>query len=94
MVVQRMRRHLQLDWVRCDTDVRTLSLACCSWFRGRDPALSVEEFVARWGPPGLLCTVVVAGDGSRALTVQLSTSHPVACPVPDPVLALPANLDD
>jgi hypothetical protein len=92
VVVARLRRSMELDWQRVSGDVRKLSRACASWFRGRDPALSQEQFQQRWGPAGVLCSV--AGEGAvAAMHVRLSPTFPVPVPVVDPVLSLPASLD-
>ena len=94
MTVCRLKRHLELDWLRCYADVRTLSVVCRACFRGRDPSLTRETFVKRWGTVGVLCAVSDDEDGPLALTVKLSTSVPVPVPAVDPVLNLPATLDD
>jgi hypothetical protein len=94
MTVASLRRHVLLDWLRCIRDVRVLTLACCSWFHGKDPALEREEFEKRWGPPGVLCVVSGVGVGALDLSVRLTTSHPVPVPAVDPALSLPATLDD
>lgn len=94
MTVSRLKRHLELDWLRCYADVRTLSVACRALFRGRDPSLTREAFVQRWGTVGVLCAVSDDEDGPLALKVKLSTSMPVPVPAVDPVLNLPATLDD
>ena len=94
MTVSRLKRHLELDWLRCYADVRTLSVVCRACFRGRDPSLTREAFVKRWGTEGVLCAVSDDEDGPLALKVKLSTSVPVPVPAVDPVLNLPATLDD
>jgi hypothetical protein len=92
MTVARLRRHIASDWLRCVRDVREMSLACSSWFRGRDPRLSREAFEARWGPAGLLCAVHDGANGALSMSVKLSTANPVPVPAHNQALLLPAHL--
>ena len=99
-VVARMRRHIELDWVRTSTDVRRLSSACTTWFRGKHPRIPGDDFISRWGPVGVLCvvtgvkgTVVPAPAIPMHMTVLLSTSAPLALPVSlAPLPLLPDDL--
>ena len=99
-VVARMRKHIELDWVRTSTNVRRLSSACTSWFRGKDPRIPRDDFISRWGPVGVLCVVTgVAGAVVPApaipmhMTVLFSTSAPLALPVSlAPLPLLPDDL--
>ena len=92
VVVAKMRRHIELDWLRTSSDVRRLSSACSSWFRGRESGLEVVDFLARWGPPGVLCVVTGADPG--VMKVTLTTSSPLPLPVPlAPLPVLPDALD-
>lgn len=99
VIVDRMWKHDELDWVRTSTDVRRLSSACISWFRGKDPCIPKSGFVSSWGPEGVLCAVT----GGTAVglvpavplrvTVLLSTSVPWALPLSlAPLPAFPEDL--
>jgi hypothetical protein len=96
-LVAAVQQHIRADWLRCQQDVRRLSLACYSSFPSGSPRLSVTAFRARWGPPGLLFAVPdVATDAelrATALDMRLTARHPMALPGPAPLIVLPASLD-
>jgi hypothetical protein len=99
VLVAKLRRHMELDWLRTTTDVRKMSTACSSWFKGKDPGMIESGFVERWGPAGLLCAVQ---SGTAAIgivpalpmrmTVLLSVSVPL--PLPISLAPLPRLPDD
>lgn len=100
VLVARLQRHMRLDWLRTTSDIRKLSTACSSWFRGKDPTLLQSGFVERWGPAGLLCAVqsgtaavgIVPAVPMR-MTVLLSVSVPLSLPVSlAPLPRLPDDL--
>jgi hypothetical protein len=70
---------IKRDWVRATKDPRRETIACPSWFRGRNPLLKLPDFVARWVTPGggALCSVQAA---TGTLTVHLGLHHPVPGP--------------
>jgi hypothetical protein len=78
-VVTIMRGCMRRDWARVVEDPRTATSVCSSWFRGRDPTLSREDFEERWLDPlalaaqGSWCCI----EGDR-LRVVLSSQVPVA----------------
>jgi hypothetical protein len=78
-VVGCMRR----DWTRVASDPRSLTSVCSSWFRGRDPRMSLDAFRARWCAIGAGALCEVRGGGS-ALVVRLSTTAPVPFLPPPP----------
>ncbi len=84
-LVAALQRHMRLDWLCTQRDVRSASLARCTWFKGKDPRLGVPAFVARWGPAGLLCSVPdVEEEGEHAagaLSVLLLPRIRLLCPL-------------
>lgn len=53
-----VRSAIQRDWMRTQRDPRQcLPGTFSSWFRGRDPCLTVGEFRERWAHGGVLCSV-------------------------------------
>ena len=76
-VVEHLEHAIRRDWDRANEDVRLLSEDVGSaMFSGRDPSLSKEGFLARWGLQGRLCDI--RQDGS--LLVRLSLDSPVPVP--------------
>jgi hypothetical protein len=56
-LLERLRTAAGLQWLRVSEDVRCLDPSYPStWFRGRDPALSLRSFVGEWGMDGLFCS--------------------------------------
>mgnify|MGYP001809911800 CR=1 FL=1 len=76
MVVEHIRDSIQRDFLRVETDVRTLDHAVpVVHFKGRDPALTQEDFDALWCEGGLLAQRSVTG-----VDVRLSRTAPVPVP--------------
>jgi len=76
-VVEHLEHAIRRDGDRVIEDVPLLSEDVGSaQFSGRDPALSKEAFLARWGLQGRLCAI--SEDGS--LRVCLSLDSPVPVP--------------
>ena len=71
-VVVSLQDQIRSDWLRVVTDIRTSTSACSSWFRGRDPELKEEDFLARGAVGGVLCE---SRDGN--LVLHLSRLKPV-----------------
>jgi hypothetical protein len=68
---------IKRDWRRAQEDVRT-SVGpdfCQEWFRGRDPTLEPEDFIASWATPPYLCDVV------GGLVIKVTHHAPVPLPV-------------
>lgn len=78
MVVDHIRACIQRDFVRCSQDVRLMHAAVPSvWFKGRDPALSQEDFEADWCAGGILADV----DSEGRLAFKLTTTDPIPIPM-------------
>ena len=76
-VVEHLEHAIRRDWDRASGDVRLMSEDVGSaLFSGRDPSLSQEGFLQRWGLQGRLCEV--RQDGS--LLVRLGLDRPVPVP--------------
>ena len=76
-VVEHLECAIRRDRTRANEDVRLMSEDVGSHeFSGRDPSLSKEAFLRRWGLQGRLCAI--REDGS--LRVCLSLSSPVPVP--------------
>ena len=56
--VQRLQQQVSRDWRRVTTDIRWNAGVPASWFRGRDPQLSLEEFKRKWCVGGVVARVV------------------------------------
>jgi hypothetical protein len=74
-VVRNIDDQIRSDWLRVTGDIRKSGAICSSWFRGRDPGMSEEDFADRWALGGVLCE---CQDGS--LVVHISESRPVPIP--------------
>lgn len=71
--VQEIRSLILQDWLRVEGDVRQLGGVCPSWFRGRDPSLSLQRFQAWWCAEGVLATTQpVPGAARPRLLLKLS----------------------
>jgi len=79
-VVYGCRRLMQQDWCRVTHDVRAFSAVPVHWFRGRDSALTVEEFSARWCVGGVLARVQDGHVGRGVLELLWTCSHPLPLP--------------
>lgn len=88
-VVSTLRSAIWRDWTRATRDLTRLEPAYWEWFRGRDPALDMVEFEARWAHGSVLCQVVDDADPQHGLRLRLSVDAPVPAPgpAPDPVPA-------
>ena len=74
---------IRRDFTRASQDLRRLGGAYSEWFRGRNQALSMDDFEARWAHRGVLCAVLPGPGGQD----RLRLSFTVAAPVPVPPLA-------
>ena len=76
-VVEHLEHAIRRDWDRANEDVPLMSEDVGSaWVSGRNPELSKEAFLGRWGLKGRLCSI--RQDGS--LRVRLSLDSPVPVP--------------
>lgn len=67
-----VRRDVEHDWLRCQEDPRFgLDGTYSSWFRGRDPCITPEEFRSRWCKGGICCS---ASGGSLRLKLSFSSA--------------------
>ena len=77
----RLRRMAGLAWQRVTCDIRLLSDDCPStWFRGRDPQLSLGAFERDWAAGGRYCTAQL--DPQPRMDVHVHAAWPVAVPGP------------
>ena len=81
MAVEAVVASVQRDWMRARQDVRRLGAGtfCADWWRGRDPALSREQFCSMWAPggtPPVFCEVV-----GGELAFRLGVDTPVPLPL-------------
>ena len=70
--VNMLNAAIQRDWTRTMTDLRTLDNGCfcTSWWRGLDPSLPMERFLATWTYKDILCSVEFPEEnGDRDSTV-------------------------
>jgi hypothetical protein len=73
-----LRTAITRDWRRTGGDVRSQTLGptfCHEWFRGRDPALKLEQFVELWATPTFFCDII-----NGRLNILLSANAPVPLP--------------
>lgn len=78
-VLTRLRNAARLHWRRVEGDVRLLATAYpSSWFRGRDPALKLEDFREEWSMGGRFCEADLAP--VPAMRVSVTRTHPVPMP--------------
>jgi len=75
-IVEHVRAAIQRDWMRVTEDVRLLSDLPADYFRGRNPRLEHEDFVASWAHRSVLCSI-----NQGNLVVHISLQSPVAVPV-------------
>ena len=59
-----VRRLVRADWQRVVADVIAVAGTDPSWFRGRKPGLSPEEFEARWCAGGVIARCVPSAPGA------------------------------
>lgn len=74
--VREVRALILQDWACVVGDVRRMAGVPPSWFRGRDPGVSLEGFKREWCARGVLASVSIAADGRPVLTVHLSIHTP------------------
>jgi hypothetical protein len=55
--VREVRGLIRQDWATVEGDVRTMAGVPPSWFRGRDPTTTLEQFQAAWCVGGVLASV-------------------------------------
>lgn len=48
---------IKIDWLRTQSDIRLATDICSSWFRGRNPALALEQFTKTWVVGDKICQV-------------------------------------
>jgi hypothetical protein len=75
-VVVYVRTSIERDWLRANEDVRLLSDMPADYFRGRDPQMEMDAFLACWAHRGVLCSI----HGGH-LALHLSLQAPVPMPV-------------
>ena len=75
-VVVYVRTAIERDWLRANEDVRLLSDMPADYFRGRDPQMEMDAFLACWAHRGVLCSI----HGGH-LALHLSLQAPVPMPV-------------
>lgn len=105
-VVAAIREAIQRDWARATNSLVRLSGSSPEWFRGRNTALALGMFKARWAVRSVLCTVVGGGEvpeggGSNTeepvqqpkLTFHFTLGHPVPAPVA-PAASAPSTAQD
>ena len=87
LAVQHLLGAIRRDWSRTQGDLRMADAGafCVDWWRGFDVAMSVEDFVAQWAQPPLLCRVVGSPPApgaadQRQLELRLSLEAPAALP--------------
>jgi hypothetical protein len=68
-----LHQQISRDWQRVVSDIRWDNGMPASWFRGRDPTMTREEFERRWCVRGVVAAVSGgAGLGPLAFTFRLS----------------------
>ena len=71
-LIAALRSELRRDWMRSQEDPRMgLPGTYSSWFRGRDPCISMADFTGRWCHGGTLCSISTEL-GTPSLHVKLS----------------------
>jgi hypothetical protein len=82
--IQDIRFAIRRDWMRVEkgrAGILAESGLPSSWFRGRDPALKQDEFLALWGHRNVLCRVEATADQPCKLVVLIHPTWPtVATP--------------
>ena len=73
-VVVYVRTAIERDWLRANEDVRLLSDMPADYFRGRDPQIALDDFLACWAHRDVLCSV---HDGHLALHISIQAPVPV-----------------
>jgi hypothetical protein len=58
--VREVRGLIYQDWATVEGDVRTMAGVPPSWFRGRDPTTTLEQFRDAWCVRGVLASVSLA----------------------------------
>ena len=71
MIVHTVRDQIMGEWRRVREDITDMAGVCKSWYRGRSPVLSEEEFKRRWCINSALCAV-----SSGVMTMKLSKTFP------------------
>ena len=57
------------------TDVRWSAGVPASWFRGRDPQMTLEEFKAKWCVGNVIASVDDSQQGSTVVAFRLSVGQ-------------------
>jgi hypothetical protein len=73
--VREVRGLIHQDWATVEGDVRTMAGVPPSWFRGRDPTTTLEQFREAWCVRGVLAGVTLVSPEPSpryALTVSLT----------------------
>jgi hypothetical protein len=78
-LLARLVSAARLQFLRVETDVRRLDPSYpSSWFRGRDPRLSLGLFLRDWGMDGRFCSARL--EPEPALELEVDAVHPVPLP--------------
>lgn len=48
MTIRMVNACIKTDWLRTMSDIRQATDVCTSWFRGRNPAMAMEDFTKTW----------------------------------------------
>ena len=79
-VVFQVQLLMAQDWQLVAGDIRLTSGVCSAWFRGRNPAMTAEQYGHKWCHGGVLAAAPAAG------AVQPTTRFSAVWPVPLPGL--------
>jgi hypothetical protein len=71
---------IRQDWACVEGDVRVAAGVPPSWFRGREPRISVARFVGDWCMGGVLAAVITEPGGRRRMEVRLKPDRAVQLP--------------
>lgn len=71
---------IRQDWACVEGDVRVAAGVPPSWFRGREPRISVARFVGDWCVGGVLAAVITEPGDRRRMEVRLKPDRAVQLP--------------
>ena len=77
-VLAAARDRMRCDWLLVGSDIRLRAGVLSHWLRGRQPAMTQEQFQQRWCHGDALCSL--PEDVQEPPIIHLTATHPVPLP--------------